>query len=184
MWSVRARRGPGHEMLTALTLACRECCVVLLGLRTRHAPEESLLTELALYTPGGWSAGDVAGLCHGAGLTEVSVSPSPSNVLEDQPLRYLHACRVVADRPDALGDELAQLLDASVRSRASDPHNLVVVGADGVPVLLGRALPFTDTEVARARALSRLAEQPRSSHRPAAPRSTTLTFSRCAQTCA
>lgn len=166
MWSVTASRGQHPDTFAALAIACRERSVVILGLRTRHATETSLRAELILHTPGGWSQDDVAAMCRSAGLTEVNVSPCRANVSEDQTLRYLHAGGVVADRPDALTNELADLLDASVRGRESGPHSLVLGDAGGSRVCLSRAVPFTESEIARARELSRLAEQHRRSHGP------------------
>jgi ribosomal protein S18 acetylase RimI-like enzyme len=64
---------------------------------------------------------------------------------------------ILRDRPDLLADQLCQLVDAWVANDSPKSHTMVLGDGHSPQVRLCREVPFTDTEVARAGELRRLA---------------------------
>jgi GNAT superfamily N-acetyltransferase len=160
MWKVRAVLEDRPGAMAALAVGCGNRSVNILGVEIFPAADGRVVDELILHTPGGWAASDVAALCTDAGVNAPTVAECSPHVLEDQPVRYLRAAGVVADRPELLEDQLCQLLDAVPVQEPSTSHTMVIDDEHGPQVRLARAVPFTDTEVARATELRRLAAGP------------------------
>jgi GNAT superfamily N-acetyltransferase len=156
MWKVHAVLKDRPGAIAALTVRCGDRSVNILGLEIFPADDGRVVDELVLRTAGGWTAGDAAALCTGAGVTGTTVAECSPHALEDQPVRYLREVGALADRPEELEDQLGQLLDASVADNLPVSHTLVLGDGHGPQVRLARAVPFTDTEDARATELHRL----------------------------
>ncbi len=175
LWQARAVIDDRPGSLGDLAVACGDRGVNILGLQIFPAPDGRVVDELVLHTPGGWSAADVGAMCAAAGVTGASVSPCPPQVLVDQAVRYLRAAQVVLEEPDRLEDQLARLLHADVAVGPPGVGRLVLDDGPGPAVTLSRAVPFSDTELARARELRRVAaggptSPPRPAGRPGPPR--------------
>lgn len=150
-WQVRALLDDRPGTLAALAAGCGREGVNILALEVHPCLDDRVVDELVLRTAQGWTAGGVEQLVRRAGATQVVVSPCSPHVLQDQPMRYMRAAGRVMRDPHTLEEELRSLFDAATGS-----HTLVLDG-DGRRVVLERAVPFTATEVARARELNRLA---------------------------
>lgn len=181
LWQVRALLDDRPGAMAALATSCGEQNINILGLQIFPAADGRVVDELVLHTPGGWNAADVEGLCDTAGVHEPSVTTCSPHALEDQPVRYVRAAQILIDEPDRLEDQLCRLLDADPAEDVPGLETLVLDDGAGPAVALARAVPFTDTEVARATELRRLAVVARSgvhpspsgalgSGRPAVPR--------------
>lgn len=161
LWQVRALLEDRPGAMAALAVGCGDRNVNILGLQIFPAADGRVVDELVLHTPGGWDAEDVAELCAAAGVADRVVAPCSPHALEDQPVRYLRAAQTVAERPDLLEQQLCALLDAD--PAGADPagtaggYRLVLDDQHGPRVALSRPVPFTDTELARAVELRRLA---------------------------
>lgn len=157
LWKVRALLEDRPGAMAALAVRCGERSVNILGLQIFPAADGRVLDELVLHSPGGWREADVEELVRLAGVRTPSVTPAAPQELEDQPVRYLRAAQLVRDEPDRLEQVLCRLLDAVPGPAGPDAATLVLDDGDGLPVALARHTGFTDTEVARARELRRLA---------------------------
>jgi GNAT superfamily N-acetyltransferase len=151
LWQVRALLADRPGALAVLAHRCGEEEVNILALQVFPCVDGRVVDELVLHTTDGWTMADVAHLVRQAGAEETAVAPCSAHVLEDPPARYLRAAQRVMEDPETLREELCRLLDA-----APDGDTLVVEDGDQ-PVRLTRSFPFTDTEVARARELRRVA---------------------------
>lgn len=157
LWQVRALLEDRPGAMAALAVSCGDRAVNILGLQIFPAADGRVVDELVLHTPGGWTADDVEEMVTRAGGGAPTVFPCSPHALEDQPVRYVRAAQVVTERPDLLEEQLCRLLDASP---ADDPHELGVLWIDdpyGPEVALVRPVPFSDTELARASELRRVA---------------------------
>lgn len=157
LWQVRALLEDRPGAMAALAVSCGDRNVNILGLQIFPAADGRVVDELVLHTPGGWDAEDVADLCTAARVADPVVAACSPHALEDQPVRYLRAAQVVADRPDLLEQQLCALLDADPAGAEPGTHPLLLDEAHGPRVALSRPVPFTDTELARAAELRRLA---------------------------
>ncbi len=157
LWQVRALLDDRPGAMAALAVSCGDQSVNILGLQIFPAADGRVVDELVLHTPGGWTAIDVEQLCVLAGVEDPMVTACSPHALEDQPVRYLRAAQVVTERPDLLEDQLCKLLDAFPADGLPGPERLVLDDEYGPAVALARSAPFTDTEVARASELRRLA---------------------------
>lgn len=171
LWQVRALLDDRPGALAALAARCGEQNVNILALQLFPAVDGRVVDELVLHTPGGWDAARVADLCVLAGVERPVVSECAAQALEDQPVRYLRAARVVSEHPGRLEEQLCRLLEARPAAghlRGGGRDTLVLEDADGPAVALAREVPFTDAERARASELRRLAagtaEQPSRAH--------------------
>lgn len=157
LWQVRALLEDRPGAMAALAVSCGDRAVNILGLQIFPAPDGRVVDELVLHTPGGWTAEDVEDMVARAGGGAPTVFPCSAHALEDQPVRYVRAAQVVTDRPDLLVDQLCRLLDATP---AGDPYEAGALRLDdpyGPEVVLVRPVPFSDTELARAAELRRVA---------------------------
>ncbi|GAB2744287.1 GNAT family N-acetyltransferase [Nocardioides pakistanensis] len=157
LWQVRALLEDRPGAMAALAAGCGDRNVNILGLQIFPAADGRVVDELVLHTPGGWGAEDVAELCAAAGVVDPAVAPCSPHALEDQPVRYLRAAQAVVDRPDLLEQQLCALLDAEPADGAPSGDLLVLDDLRGPRVALSRTVRFTDTELARAAELRRLA---------------------------
>jgi ribosomal protein S18 acetylase RimI-like enzyme len=157
LWQVRALLEDRPGALAALASSCGARNVNVLGLEIFPGVDGRVVDQLVLHTPGGWNAGDVARLCELAGVASPAVTPCSAHALEDQPVRWVRAAGAVAERPDRLEQTLARLLDAQPLDGLSGYEELVLDDGPGPAVRLHRRTPFTDTEVARATELRRIA---------------------------
>ncbi|MCW2833437.1 MAG: hypothetical protein JWN68_1390 [Nocardioides sp.] len=151
-WQVRALLEDRPGTLAALAESCGQQEVNILALEMHPCPDDLVVDELVLRTQESWTVADVERLVRRAGAMEVVVAPCTPRVLQDQPMRYMRAAGRVMQSPHTLEQELRSLLDAATGS-----HTLVLGDDDGQHVVLERSIPFTNTEVARARELRRLA---------------------------
>lgn len=156
LWKVRASLDDRPGALAALAAACGEQLVNVLGLQIFPAADGRVVDELVLHTPGGWDAAAVQRLCRQAGVTETVVAACAPQTLEDPAVRHMRAAHVVLEQPGLLEEQLCRLLDA-VPGDGLGADALVLDDADGPPVVLARGVPFSDTEIARARELRVLA---------------------------
>lgn len=157
LWQVRALLDDRPGAMAALAVSCGDQAVNILGLQIFPAADGRVVDELVLHTPGGWSATDVAQLCVLAGVDDPMVTECSPHALEDQPVRYVRAAQVVMEYPDRLEEQLCRMLDASPADGLPGLESLVLDDEYGPAVSLVRSVPFTDTEVARASELRRLA---------------------------
>ena len=192
LWQVRAvvRDRPGA--VAALATSFGAAGVNILALDVLPTGGGCVVDELVLDTPDGWRPADVERLAADAGVVSAVVRRASSRVLEDQPVRWLRAARVLVTEPSRIEEQLCSLLGA-VAAAPSQPAGLALVDGEGPPVRLARDVEFTDTEVGRAIELRRVAaaaargetvpavdqarerrveaaSQPRPMSRPAAPR--------------
>jgi GNAT superfamily N-acetyltransferase len=157
LWKVRALLDDRPGAMAALAASCGDQGVNILGLQIFPAADGRVVDELVLHTPGGWSGTDVEQLCVLAGVETPAVAACSPHALEDEPVRYLRAAQVVAERPEQLQEQLCRLLEASPGEGLPGFDSLTLTAEDGVSLSLSRATAFTDTEVARAQELQRLA---------------------------
>jgi GNAT superfamily N-acetyltransferase len=157
LWQVRASLQDRPGALAALAASCGDQLVNILGLQIFPAPDGRVVDELVLHTPGGWSAADVEQLCVLAGVDDPVVAAGSPHALEDQPVRYMRAAQAVMERPELLTEQLCRLLDAFPADGLPGLPELVLDDPYGPAVGLSRMVPFTDTELARASELRRLA---------------------------
>ncbi len=157
LWQVRALIEDRPGALAALAVGCGEQSVNILGLQIFPAADGRVVDELVLHTPGGWGAMDVEQLCGLAGVDHPEVVECSPRALEDQPVRYVRAAQVVMQEPDLLEEQLCRLLDAFPADGLPGLERLVLDDETGPSVSLTRRVPFTDTEIARAGELRRLA---------------------------
>lgn len=157
LWHVRALLEDRPGALAALAASCGDRLVNILGLQVFPAVDGSVVDELVLHTPGGWDRTQVEELCALAGARNVTAAPCSPHALEDQPVRYLRSAQVLDERPDLLEEQLCTLLDAVPVEGAAGPADLVLDDGAGPVVRLARGVPFTDSELARAAELRRLA---------------------------
>jgi ribosomal protein S18 acetylase RimI-like enzyme len=151
-WQARAMLEDRPGALAALAKRCGQEGVNILGLQVFPCLEGRVVDELVLHTSNNWTAEDVERLVRQDGVEEAVVAPCSPHVLEDQPVRYLRAAQRVMQDPKRLHEELCRTLGA-----APGAYSLVIDDGDGQPVRLSRSVPFTDTEVARAKELRHLA---------------------------
>ena len=157
LWQVRTLLEDRPGSLAALSVACGDQLVNILGLQIFPATDGRVVDELVLHTPGGWTAQDIEQLFALAGVDEIVVSECSPHALEDQPTRYLRAAQVVTEEPELLEGQLCRLLGAFPVDGLPGLETLVLDDDAGPVVRLSRRVPFTDTEVARAAELRRLA---------------------------
>jgi predicted N-acetyltransferase YhbS len=158
MWQVRALLEDRPGALAALAAACGTRTVNILALQIFPRADGRVTDELVLSTPGGWAVDDVEQLCEGAGVHGASVVVCSPRALEDQAVGYLRAAAVVVEHPELLEEQLARLLGAAAGDEVRGLDTMRLDGgAAGTRVRLSRAAPFTDTELARASELARLA---------------------------
>ena len=157
LWQVRTLLEDRPGSLAALSVACGDQLVNILGLQIFPATDGRVVDELVLHTPGGWTAQDIEQLFALAGVDEIVVSECSPHALEDQPTRYLRAAQVVTEEPELLERQLCRLLGAFPVDGLPGLETLVLDDDAGPVVRLSRRVPFTDTEVARAAELRRLA---------------------------
>lgn len=157
LWHVRALLEDRPGALAALAASCGDRLVNILGLQVFPAIDGRVVDELVLHTPGGWDRTQVEELCALAGAHNVTVAPCSPHALEDQPVRYLRAAQVLDERPELLEEQLCTLLDAVPVEGSGSPADLVLDDETGPVVRLARGVPFTDSELARAAELRRLA---------------------------
>lgn len=157
LWQVRALLEDRPGAMAALAVSCGKQSVNILGMQVFPAADGRVVDELVLHTPGGWAAEDVEQLCVLAGVDDPIVAVCSQRALEDQPVRYMRAAQVVMEDPALLEDQLCRLLDAFPADGLPGLESLVLDDAYGPPVRLSRPVPFTDTELARASELRRLA---------------------------
>lgn len=168
LWQVRALLDDRPGALAALAVSCGDQGVNILDLQIFPAADGRVVDEIVMHTPGGWSAVDVEQLCVLAGVDAPVVAESSPQALEDQPVRFMRAARVVAEDPHQLEDQLCRLLDAFPVDGLPGLEKLVLDDEHGPAVALSRRVPFTDTELARASELRRLAAEASSRAVPAA----------------
>jgi ribosomal protein S18 acetylase RimI-like enzyme len=157
LWQVRALLEDRPGALAALTMSCGDQLVNILGLQIFPAADGRVVDELVLHTPGGWTAQDVEQLFTAAGVDGSAVAECSPHALEDQPTRYLRAAQVVTEEPEQLEDQLCRLLGAFPADALPGLEALVLDDEQGPEVRLTRRVPFTDSEVARAVELRRVA---------------------------
>lgn len=160
LWHVRALLEDRPGALASLAASCGDRLVNILGLQVFPATDGRVVDELVLHTPGGWKDVDVELLCAESGAQNVTVSPCSPHALEDQPVRYMRAAQALHDRPDLLEEQLCALLDAVPSDGSADGSagsTLELDDDEGPVVRLFRPVAFTDSEVARASELRRLA---------------------------
>lgn len=162
MWQVRATLEDRPGALAGIAAQCGDRLVNILGLQVFPAVDGRVVDELVLHTPGGWSVREVEQLFRRAGVECATVVPCAPQALEDQAVRHMRAAAVVMEDPELLVDQLCRLLDACPGAGDDAVDTLVLDDGQGSPVLLSRAMPFTDTELARAAELHRLAAAVRS----------------------
>jgi GNAT superfamily N-acetyltransferase len=156
LWQVRAVVKDRPGAVAALAASFGAAGVNILALDVLPTGGGCVVDELVLDSPDGWTAADVQRLCAAAGVVSVVVRRASSRVLEDQPVRWLRAARLLLTEPDRLEEQLCSLLDA-VTVAASQQAGLALVEGDGPVVRLARDVDFTDTEVGRATELRRVA---------------------------
>lgn len=157
LWQVRTLLEDRPGALAALAVGCGDQLVNILGLQIFPAADGRVVDELVLHTPGGWTAQDIEQLFVLAGVDEAAVAECSPHALEDQPTRYLRAAQVVTDEPALLEDQLSRLLGAFPSDGLPGLDTLELDDEEGPAVRLSRSVPFTDTEIARARELRRVA---------------------------
>lgn len=156
-WQVRALLDDRPGALAALAVSCGDQLVNILGLQIFPTADGRVVDELVLHTPGGWSAEDVEQLCVLAGVDRPTVTACSARALEDPAVRHVRAARVVFEEPELLEEQLCRLLDAFPADGLPGLGSLVLDDHEGPPVRLSRRVPFTDTELARASELRRVA---------------------------
>jgi GNAT superfamily N-acetyltransferase len=149
LFQVRAvvRDRPGA--VAALATSFGAAGVNILALDVLPTGGGCVVDELVLDTPDGWRPADVERLAAEAGVVSAVVRRASSRVLEDQPVRWLRAARLLVSEPSRIEEQLCSLLGA-VAAAPNQPAGLALVGGDGPPVRLARDVEFTDTEVGRA----------------------------------
>ena len=157
LWQVRVLLEDRPGAMAALAGSCGDRAVSILGLQIFPAADGRVIDELVLSTPGGWTAGDVEEMVTQAGGGAPSVFRCSPHALEDQPVRYVRAAQVVSERPELLEGQLCRLLDARPAGDADEPGALRMDDPYGPEVALARTVPFSDTELARASELRRVA---------------------------
>lgn len=156
-WQVRASLEDRPGAMAALALRCGKQKVNILSLQIFPAAEGRVVDEIILRTPEGWTSRDLARLCVGAGVRHPVVSKCEPHKLEDQPVRYVRAAEAILGDPALLEDQLCRLLDCGPADGTPGLDTLLLDDGEGPRVELSRPVAFTDTELARAAQLRRLA---------------------------
>jgi GNAT superfamily N-acetyltransferase len=110
----------------------------------------------------------VAGLLAGPEAPRPQVTACTAHTLEDPAVQYTRAAQTVMMSPESLEGQLCRLLEAEPHDDGPGMHHLVFDDGEGPPVMLQRALAFTDTEIARASAVRKVAAAVGRSSLPAA----------------
>jgi len=155
-WRVRAFLPDRPGAMAALAAQCGDQDVNILGLQI-FPTTDGVIDELVLHTPSGWASLEVEHLLTRSGARDLQVCECTAHALEDTAVSYARAAHAVIERPETLEDHLCRLLDASPGQGLPGLESLAVDDGDGPPITLQRSWPFTDTELARAVALSQVA---------------------------
>ncbi|GIE84330.1 GNAT family N-acetyltransferase [Actinoplanes regularis] len=166
LWRIRATVDDRPGYLSVLTASLALKSVNILAVQV-HTTEAGAVDDFLVDAPDAMTESDLmAAVIKGRGQ-DAFVARAEAQGLADQPTRVLAMAGRLVHEPDALGESLLTLLDATdVRWRPQSPAELP--GVHGGRMLLAdpaggsyevlRALPaFTPAEYARARALVELA---------------------------
>ena len=156
LWQVRAVVEDRPGAVAALAASFGAAGVNILALEIFPTGGGCVVDELVLSSPDGWSPADVEALCAEAGVVCVVARRATTRVLEDQPVRWLRAAKLLADEPHRLEEQLCALLGATAVPPSAEA-GLELTQGRGPSVRLVRDVAFTDTEVGRATELRRLA---------------------------
>ncbi|SOC58371.1 ACT domain-containing protein [Ornithinimicrobium cerasi] len=164
LWRVRAELRDEPGALARLTDELSALGANILDLQVQRQPEGAL-DELVVATPAEVREEDLLDAVASAGGRAAVVRPTTASVLADAQTRALSHAVAVADRPEELPQEVAELLRASVVR--SPPTGCSFTGrtllkipsvTSGALVLARPGEPFTIAESARAHRLAELAE--------------------------
>jgi hypothetical protein len=157
IWRIRATLADRPGSLATLTSKLAALGVNILAIQI-HPDEHGVTDELLVGAPRDVTSKEMWAAVEAGGGSCVRVVYADAHQLADPPTRaLLLAARVAAD-PLALSGALAELLAGATLSPR--PADATLPGLDGRPLHLKRTgLPFTPTELSRARAFLDLTAQ-------------------------
>jgi GNAT superfamily N-acetyltransferase len=156
LWRVRATLADRPGALAALAQRCGSRDVNILGLQI-FPDAESVTDEVVLRAPEELDLADVAELVEDSGGRQVSVTRCTAHALTDAPTMFVRAAMRLVEDPADLPAVLDEVLDGEPHTGPlAVVHDRLELG-DGA-LAVRRTVPFTDTERARAVALTELAE--------------------------
>jgi L-amino acid N-acyltransferase YncA len=163
LWRVRADVLDVPGRLAALAAAVGAGGGNVLAFEVHARAAGSVTDELVVDLPVADTPALLAGRLHAAGAGAVRAIPADAHELVDMPTQLVDAVARLTVDPDALPAVLAlavraDTVELAVAPVPASPHAFgVALGGGRVAVLSRRWAPFTATEVARARAVARVA---------------------------
>lgn len=163
LWRVHVeledRPGRLGELATAVGAA--GCNIISLHVVGEPADDGSVTDELLINVPDGANAADLVPAVEQAGIPCTLLVRADATELSDPATTALALARMVAADPGSAPRAVATMLRARLvePAAAGDPAHVHGLRVGGQQLHLGRAWPFTATELSRAAALMELAAQ-------------------------
>lgn len=175
IWRVRATLSDRPGSLASLSAKLAALDVNILAIQvhsaTDHSAVDGVTDELLVAAPPKVTTAQIAAAVQAGGGSGISVVAADVHDLVDPPTRALALATRAAADPEFLPDALGRLLYGSTVTASPDPadgeSHIQIQGPEGRTLNLSRpGLPFTPTELSRARALVELCAHlsPRDAH--------------------
>jgi GNAT superfamily N-acetyltransferase len=149
---------PGRLGALAAAVGAAGCNIVSLTVLSERGPDGSVTDELLVDAADEAAATELATLIRAAGMGCTLAVPAGAGELRDPMTTALALARRVASDPDAAPRAVASLLHARLLSTDEPAGYAYQMKVFDEEVRLGRAWPFTATELSRAAVLVELAE--------------------------
>jgi GNAT superfamily N-acetyltransferase len=149
---------PGRLGALAAAVGAAGCNIVSLTVLSERGPDGSVTDELLVDAADEDAATELANQIRSAGMGCTLAVPAGADELRDPVTTALALARRVANDPDAVPKAVASLLHARLigdDDRAGHSYRMTVLDHE---IRLGRAWPFTATELSRAAVLAELGE--------------------------
>jgi RimJ/RimL family protein N-acetyltransferase len=149
---------PGRLGALAAAVGAAGCNIVSLTVLSERGPDGSVTDELLVEAADEDAATELANQIRSAGMGCTLAVPAGGDELRDPVTTSLALARRVVGDPEAAPRAMASLLHARLLTdddRSSHSYRMTVLDHD---IRLGRAWPFTATELSRAAVLAELAE--------------------------
>jgi GNAT superfamily N-acetyltransferase len=148
---------PGRLGALAAAVGAAGCNIVSMTVLGERGPDGSVTDELLVDAADEQAATELADRIRDAGMGCTLAVPAGADELRDPVTTALALARRVAGDPDAAARAVASLLHARLLGEDEPAGYAYRVPVYGHEVRLGRAWPFTATELSRAAVLAELA---------------------------
>lgn len=149
---------PGRLGALAAAVGAAGCNIVSLTVLSERGPDGSVTDELLVDAADEKAAAELADRIRAAGMGCTLAVPAGADELRDPVTTALALARRVAGDPDTAARAVASLLHARLLGDDEPAGYAYLLTVYGHDVRLGRAWPFTATELSRASVLIELAE--------------------------